>query len=127
MEIKSVEIIDVEALSIDKFRSCTKEGEVFFSKGVKPEIGHAKVEYFENAKGKKVIGTFMPCAEEIGEVKEMIHISQKKEEGKGFYSYNSPLLEAIWQSPALGTQPGNPDEILKIAKQWYEESLKWIK
>ena len=126
MRLMRVEITKVEDLGNDKFRLETQEGSVFFAKGVKPEVGHVQIEYHENTQGRYVIDKVIPMkSPEAVPPEQPLQLSDGIESGARKIEASS-ILRAIWMSPALGTQPGNPEEIAKIAKKWYEESLKWL-
>ncbi len=125
MELMKVEITKVEDLGNDKFRLETQEGSVFFTKGTKPMIGHAEIVYHENTQGRYVIDKVTPMS--VPDCASSSQSSPRDQVDQLLDRTVAPaILQAIWMSPALGTQPGNPEEIAKIAKKWYEESLKWV-
>ena len=123
--IISVNVISSIEIKRDRWKFETDAGEFFFRGEISDKLifdGGAFKFYYVIDNGKKVIQYFGPV-----EVPNIVVPPQpSSEKSIDFGTPPTSLLEAIWMSPALGTQPGNPDEIAKIAKKWYEESLTWL-
>ena len=130
-----INLVEQEILGNGKFKYTSNSNHKYFSKYPLVIPASYDVKVSTSPSGKSVITEAIPQELDVEPYKSAGSIKSNMDVPGGFAqrptnttepSPNALLLESIWKSPALGTQPGNPDEILKIAKKWYEESNKWV-
>lgn len=124
MEITVGIVTKVNVLGKDKYQFITKDNGEYFSKDLlSPPIGERiEIAWRFNSVGTKKIVQYWTSTKGQPELVDSTALTNTL----AIAVNKESLLKAIWASPALATQPGNSDEMPKIAIKWAEESIEWL-